>query len=152
MVIEGDTGLVQDELRPPTSVIWASAVENSFGSIEIIRDDLMLSVQAVLPPVPMIQIVNDFISLFMQYTFPMSPIIHEATVRANASIYFPNTASRGLISSLEVHHRVHHMRAFTLITAVCASVASVLPESLLPHGRIVAVPFFPNITANVQEL
>lgn len=78
----------------------------------------------------------------MQYKFPTSPIIHEATVRAKASLYFSDTSCTGVYSSHEVHQRVDHTRAFTLVTALCASVASVMPESLLSYGQIVAMPFF----------
>ncbi|KFZ19568.1 hypothetical protein V502_03532 [Pseudogymnoascus sp. VKM F-4520 (FW-2644)] len=129
-------------LHSPTSIVWASVVDNSFASVETSRDDLLLSIRSVLPSIPLVDIVNDCISLFMQYTFPTSPIIHEATVRANASLYFSDPSCTGGYSSHEVHQRVDHMRAFTLVTALCASVASVMPESLLSYGQIVAIPFF----------
>lgn len=129
-------------LHSPTPIVWASVLENSFASIEASRDDLLLSIRAVLPSIPLVDIVNDCISLFMQYTFPTSPIIHEATVRANASRYFSDTCYIKACSPHEIYQRVDHMRAFTLVTALCASVASVMPESLLSYGKIVAIHFF----------
>ncbi|KAH7371467.1 hypothetical protein BKA64DRAFT_587502 [Cadophora sp. MPI-SDFR-AT-0126] len=130
---------------PPAgfSIVLPSAqLEDWFGIVDTIRSDLLLSIQAALPSVPILGIVNDCIALFMQYTFPTSPIVHEATVRADAQVYFSETASKDIFKSNDIHQSVKHMRAFTLVTAVCASTASVMPESLLPYGRIVAVPFF----------
>ncbi|KAL5315022.1 hypothetical protein ACEPPN_017673 [Leptodophora sp. 'Broadleaf-Isolate-01'] len=139
----------QDDWDSPQSLsptafssVSVAAAGNSFGTFEAVWSNLLLSIQAALPALPMLDIVNNCITLFMQYTFPTSPIIHEATVRAHALAYFSETASNGNFKPNNIHQSVKHMRAFTLITAVCASTASVMPESLLPYGSIVAVPFF----------
>ncbi|KAK3935846.1 hypothetical protein QBC46DRAFT_396517, partial [Diplogelasinospora grovesii] len=77
----------------------------------------------------------------MQYTFPTAPIVHEPTLRSHAALLFSDTSSASLFASPNECERATHMSSFALVTAVCASISSVVPETLLSYGPVVAAIF-----------
>ncbi|KAI0103914.1 hypothetical protein GGR51DRAFT_522888 [Nemania sp. FL0031] len=96
----------------------------------------LTSFGSTLPSVTIIDSVNVCIDLFMQYAFPTTPIIHEPSVRSHASALFSRPAqSDDLFTSLDEVHNVERMRAFALVTALCACISSLVPESILTNGR-----------------
>ncbi|KAH7121441.1 hypothetical protein EDB81DRAFT_813956 [Dactylonectria macrodidyma] len=134
-------------LQPSGSVALSLALgalrsADSAASAQAIRDALLVSIRGVMPSMHITEIVNGCIRLFMQYIFPSTPIVHENTLRAEVSICFSDVSSATLFGVHDEQMRVARMRGFSLITAVCASVASVMPESLLPYGHFVASLFF----------
>ncbi|KAH8653747.1 hypothetical protein BX600DRAFT_501295 [Xylariales sp. PMI_506] len=105
------------------------------------RDALLQWMSAALPELPALEVVNKCISLYMQYTFPTAPMVHETTLRESASRYFPkSTRDTDVFRACNWEEEMAHMRAFALVTALCASVASVIPDSLLPYQQILARP------------
>ncbi|KAH8903865.1 hypothetical protein BR93DRAFT_917903 [Coniochaeta sp. PMI_546] len=110
------------------------------SSAQKIRDDLVQVIISALPSVPVLQLVNNCIDLYLQYTFPTAPMIHEPTLRASASAFFSEASATNLFSAQDQQQEVARIRAFTLLTGFCASVASVMPESLLPCRQILAAP------------
>jgi hypothetical protein len=127
-------------LAPVVEVVQSSTL--STRSCRRIWDDLLVLFISALPSIPVIDAVNYCIDLYMQYTFPTAPIIHEPTLRADALLFFSGTSPHILLfGDDDENRRVVHMRAFALITALCASVASVIPESLLPYRHVVVIPF-----------
>jgi hypothetical protein len=109
---------------------WAQAV----------RDDLLALMGLTLPAVLALDAVNTCIDLYMQYTFPTAPMVHELTLRANASRFFSSANAADLFKAHNRQEEVEYMQAFALITALCAAVASVMPESLLPYRTMLARP------------
>lgn len=108
-------------------------------SAQAIRDrllDLMSFVSASLVP---FDIVDRCIYLYMQYTFPTAPIVHEPTLREYAATFFSGANTR-LFAALTTGEEVARMRAFALLSGLCASVASVIPNSLLPYRHLIAKP------------
>jgi hypothetical protein len=102
----------------------------------------MALMRSLLPSVPVLEAVNTCIDLYMQYVFPSTPTEHEPTLRQSAQRFFSNTDAENLFGDGTRQEELMHIRAFALITGLCASVASVMPESLLPYRQILARPFF----------
>ncbi|KAF7557429.1 hypothetical protein G7Z17_g692 [Cylindrodendrum hubeiense] len=103
---------------------------------------LLSSISTAVPLIPVRDIVNHCIDLYMQYTFPSSPIVHEATVRDDALTLFSDTAALVTLFSLhDEHQTAARMRAFALLAGLCASVSSVVPGSLLAYGSVISGPF-----------
>ncbi|PVH90289.1 hypothetical protein DM02DRAFT_665283 [Periconia macrospinosa] len=87
--------------------------------------------------------VHSCIGLFLQYMFPNTPIAHERTLQTAAARLLPEhcpTSSDTLTQPADVLN-LSFEKSFTLITALCSFVASVMPQSLLPNGRALASPF-----------
>ncbi|RDW74898.1 hypothetical protein BP6252_06040 [Coleophoma cylindrospora] len=105
-----------------------------------IRDGLLAFMSSALPAVPALDAVNKCIDVYMQYTFPTTPMVHEPTLRASASRFFSSTCGSDLFEAQSQQEEIARIQAFSLITALCASVSSVMPDSLLPHRQIIASP------------
>jgi hypothetical protein len=90
-----------------------------------------------------IEVIDTCIDLFLQYMFPSTPIAHEGTLREAASIFLPeNHASVSETGTGTNNYEDKSFeKCFTLITALCAFVASVMPETLLPKGVRLTSPF-----------
>jgi hypothetical protein len=88
-------------------------------------------------------VVHSCIDLFLQYMFPNTPIAHERTLRTAAAFFFTAqypTSPDALAQSADLLDLAFE-KSFTLVTALCGFVASVMPESLLPNGKVLASPF-----------
>ncbi|KAM5344163.1 hypothetical protein ACJ41O_012700 [Fusarium nematophilum] len=81
-------------------------------------------------------LVTRCFDLFFEYLYPLTPLVHEPSLRDSLS-YFTNTFSAPESgSSCGVLERWPET-AFTLITAVCAEAAFLLPKDLFPEGQSV---------------
>ncbi|KPI44389.1 uncharacterized protein AB675_8591 [Cyphellophora attinorum] len=91
-----------------------------------------------------VDLVNKCIDLFLQYMFPSTPIAHERTLRAGASLFLSEHSLRAPESMRprDGQDQTSFAKNFTLITALCAFVMSVMPNSLLPIGKELAGPFY----------
>jgi hypothetical protein len=89
------------------------------------------------------ELVDNCINLFLQYMFPNTPVAHEPTLRGAASLFHPETCLRGPETNKprKGQKQIVFAKDFALITALCAFVMSVMPTSLLPTGKKLAVPF-----------
>lgn len=112
----------------------------------LIDDTLVDSMRTQLPALSMAEIVTCCIDLYMQYTFPTAPLVHEPTLRADVMLLFGGEPSNHAFDDDDddddEEQRLSQMRAFAMLTALCASVASVMPSHLLPYGYLVTKPFF----------
>ncbi|KAM5355014.1 hypothetical protein ACJ41O_001660 [Fusarium nematophilum] len=70
----------------------------------------------------------------MQFIFPNTPVCHEPTLRAGAALFQP----RG--SADATQHPIL-ARSFTLVTALCALVLAVAPDSYIPRRAMLALVF-----------
>jgi hypothetical protein len=86
-------------------------------------------------------LVDSCIKLFLQYIFPNTPIAHERTLRTGASLFFSPRVPES-IEPRDGQDQMPYAKAFTLVSALCAFVMSVMPDSLLPMGRDLAGPFY----------
>ncbi|SCO92635.1 uncharacterized protein FRV6_16763 [Fusarium oxysporum] len=115
-----------------------------------IYQDLMVSFKATLPSVPIVDVVTKCIDLFMQYLFPITPVVHECTLRSYVSLFQPQDSMQlwglsspqpsSLPASLQPPS-TWSSKAFTAITALCASVASVVPDPFLDQRHAVSTLF-----------
>lgn len=110
---------------------------SSARSAQVIWDSLLVSIKVALPLMSVVDIADSCIDLYMQYTFPTAPIIYEPTLRRDALIFFSEMSSVEVFSSYDEDQRVAHMRAFTLVTAIWGSMASLMLASLLHYGHLV---------------
>ncbi|KAJ5737236.1 uncharacterized protein N7483_002361 [Penicillium malachiteum] len=97
-------------------------------------------------------VINICIDLFAQYIFPNSPVAHQPTLRAAASLFreanHPNWMDMSPFS--EGNPALYKIKAFTLITALCAFVASIVPDSLLHQPRALSQPFLQSSKAMLR--
>jgi hypothetical protein len=89
------------------------------------------------------ELVNNCINLFLQYMFPNTPVAHDRTLRAGASLFLPKDCLRTSETTepRDDHRKTSYAKDFTLISALCAFVMSVMPSSLLPSRKELAGPF-----------
>ncbi|KAJ5325514.1 transcriptional regulator family: Fungal Specific TF [Penicillium brevicompactum] len=103
-----------------------------------------LSIQA--PSTSLEQTVNRCFELFFEYLYPLTPLVHEPSLRDGLAFF----ATQGRISSSD--GLIYGLRSlkypdiwpdftFTLVTAVCAEAAFLLPKDIFPEGERVADPF-----------
>ncbi|KAJ9130834.1 C6 transcription factor [Pleurostoma richardsiae] len=98
-------------------------------------------------------LVTECIDVYMKLLFPLMPIVHELTLRSNTSsilcdnggnVSTPSHPSPGDNINGENSMDFSSMaklRLATLITAVCAESALVLPAELFPKGPLLGEPF-----------
>ncbi|KAG5950485.1 hypothetical protein E4U53_004967 [Claviceps sorghi] len=121
------------------------------------------------------QVVEQCFSLFLQYLYPLTPLIHEPSLREGFSVFAsaPSIDAATARENASVRHGIPerikdalpilkppawagpapemlspavgsealpfwHEATFTLITAVCAEAAFMLPKELFPEGEAVA--------------
>ncbi|EKJ75660.1 hypothetical protein FPSE_04161 [Fusarium pseudograminearum CS3096] len=77
--------------------------------------------------------VTQCFDLFFEYLYPLTPLVHEPSLRDSLSYFtqFPIARGTGLLE-------LWPETTFTLITAVCAEAAFLLPKDLFPEGQSVA--------------
>ncbi|GAQ03691.1 hypothetical protein ALT_1012 [Aspergillus lentulus] len=111
---------------------------------EGVFSNLVADVAAIAPNDEIAAIVHRCLDLFVQYLFPTCPIIHESTFRSLAALYFTRGHSTpGSSVSLQPPELTEtiHKKEFALITGLCAAVASVMPEFLMPHQHLLTQSF-----------
>lgn len=129
---EGDEGLATS---PASTVALSTA-----GVSRAIRDDLLQSMGSALSSTIVLDTIHLCIDLYMRYIFPTAPYVHEPTLLASANRFFADQSDALLFYTESGHDNVDDMRAFALLTAICAAVASVMPDSLLPCRQTLAEP------------
>lgn len=98
-----------------------------------------LDVEADLDTV--LRIMHKCIDLFVQYFFPNTPIAHEPSLRRAVSD-FASGLPLVLSADAAPGDQVFSMRSFTLITALCAFITSVVPDMAVPHSISLTWPFY----------
>lgn len=134
----------RDARRSPPSSAGRSAVTigRSYDAGQI-HAELTSLVNAVVAPGSIVEVVHNCIDLFMQYVFPNTPIAHEPTLRTAAALFLPggDVALAAASPLLDRYAQPSQLKSFTLITALCAMVTAVMPESSLPWRGLLAAPF-----------
>ncbi|KAH7129969.1 hypothetical protein B0J13DRAFT_133980 [Dactylonectria estremocensis] len=79
------------------------------------------------------------IDLFMQFVFPIIPIIHEPTLRCQAMVMCRRVAQSAtsplpIASIAESMKTIEDVRFYSLLTALCALVAYIFPKQIFPDG------------------
>lgn len=101
-------------------------------------------------------VAHGCVDLFTQFLFPNTPIAHEPTLRASIPLLSADTAPSPAASTNDGPAAVNAnatanvneprpmsaVRRFTLITALCAHIISVVPESLSRRPKALSVVFF----------
>ncbi|KAJ3533347.1 hypothetical protein NM208_g8027 [Fusarium decemcellulare] len=110
-------------------------------SPQLVWETLLGTINSALPSASMIELVDSCIDLYMQYTFPTCPIVHEQSLRElNRQLFSPHS-SQMVFSTGDEHQRVSRMRGFTSLTSTCAAVCGTISSTLLPCRHLVVHPF-----------
>ena len=133
-------------LVPSGSGASPSAVGHYREDSGQIHSRLMAAVSPVLPAEDVLDAIHRYIDLFMQYHFPNLPIVFESTLRAHASLLQPlppddDVAPPNPLYSSDPSIQLASMKGFALISAMCASITSVMPSSLIPEKHLLSLPF-----------
>ncbi|KAF6823834.1 C6 transcription factor [Colletotrichum musicola] len=129
--------------------------ETPAGQIEsavAIHLRLLSGLATAVPSVSGADIANRCIHLYVRYVFGAFPLCHEATLRASVGRFFiplldarDHAESRGPVTLCfaadSERERIGALRRLTLLTALCASVAYIVPETLMAEKHVVA-PLF----------
>ncbi|KAH8675079.1 putative C6 transcription factor [Ilyonectria robusta] len=88
------------------------------------------------------QLVTRCFDLFFEYLYPLTPLVHEPSLR-DALAFFVTQAATGFSPASNPTSNGGRLETwpdatFTLITAVCAEAAFLLPKDLFPEGQSVA--------------
>lgn len=104
-------------------------------------------------------VVNKCLALFFEYLYPLTPLVHEPSLRQGLAFFLGQGSSpyasgnpSGIdlegstnpsagweaIPPLGVNFGLWADSTFTLITAVCAEAAFLLPKDIFPEGEMVA--------------
>lgn len=92
------------------------------------------------------RVVNRCFELFFEYLYPLTPLVHEPSLRDGLGFF----VTQGRISRADGHiYGLDSLKypekwpefTFTLLTAVCAEAAFLLPKDIFPEGERIADPF-----------
>ncbi|KAH7146197.1 hypothetical protein EDB81DRAFT_485640 [Dactylonectria macrodidyma] len=117
----------------PRTTISFSA-HDPISDAERIRAGFIDHVAAQLMSGTVEDLVDRCIDLFMQFIFPNTPVCHEPTLRAGVALF-------QLKDSADATQHPILARTFTLVTALCALVLSVAPDSYIPQRATLALEF-----------
>ncbi|KAJ9144694.1 Xylanolytic transcriptional activator xlnR [Pleurostoma richardsiae] len=129
-----------------------SSIPDVRDAAMMIYSQLVSVIHTAVPSRSIGQIVDDCINLYFQFIFPIGPICHEPTLRRDAARLFPDSPREGLPSPTAAspsafsadHEPKSHLatiRAFTLLTSLCADTAMIMPDRLLRLPNVVASSF-----------
>jgi hypothetical protein len=129
--------------QTPSAAAWSIAPldPDSFRAAQGILDTLVDSLAKLLPAMRVIRIATDCIDLYMQYTFPTTPFVHELRLRHDAQYFFATPDSIPVFEGASDDEIFMRMRGFTLLVSLCASISSVIPDSILHYGKLVDCVF-----------
>jgi hypothetical protein len=124
--------------QTPSPAGWSVAPtdNDSLRAAQAILDTLINALTTVLPGMRVIDMANNCIEIYMQYTFPTAPFVHEGRLRHDALFFFATANSVSVFESANSDETIRLMRGFTLLASLCASMSSVMPESLLAYGKL----------------
>nr|QIX02883.1 POX01474 [Penicillium oxalicum] len=96
------------------------------------------------------ELVNRCFDLFFDYLFPLIPLVHEHSIRQGLSYFVQrdetHIARGASVNLVDGYQNLKFPElwpdmTFTLISAVCAEVAFLLPKNIFPDGDLVADVF-----------
>lgn len=101
------------------------------------------------PTVVLEDLINRCFKLFFEYLFPLIPLVHEPSLRNGLEFFVARDdsrifggASRGTRNDDFLSYSgLWPDTTFTLITAVCAETAFLLPKEIFPEGETIAEIF-----------
>ncbi|KKA16725.1 C6 transcription factor [Rasamsonia emersonii CBS 393.64] len=153
----------QQPVPSPISDTASSRLLSSFQR----WDDLAAAVACKIPTLTLERLANKCFDLYFEYLFPLIPLVHEPSLRAGldffvtrnlharraskttAELWSPSVqrnAAGSDTSTLDTVGTLEYPESwpestFTLLTAVCAEAASLLPAEIFPEGDLIADVF-----------
>ncbi|KAF6806305.1 hypothetical protein CMUS01_14399, partial [Colletotrichum musicola] len=109
------------------------------------RDELLSAIGRFLPSTPLDEVLSHCIDLYMQWDFPLGPVVCEPMLRRTVPLVVTILKGESEITGVSGPNHpapdLQPMRAFALVTAACAFVSSGLPANMFPAGNELAWPF-----------
>ncbi|KAK0103686.1 hypothetical protein ONS95_005696 [Cadophora gregata] len=141
------------------SIPISPAADEPSSAATRILTNLVQQVDCLLTKENTAQLVTKCVDLFMMFLFPNTPVCHEPTLRAGISIFQLRTIMSSPADTVESSLVAQQPEAllqlgmekhFTLLTALCALVLSVAPESYIPQKAVLALLFLKASRAMLQ--
>ncbi|KAF6808263.1 hypothetical protein CSOJ01_07676 [Colletotrichum sojae] len=115
---------------------------SAFGEARV---ELLSAIGRFLPSNPLDEVLSHCIDLYMQWDFPLGPVVCEPMLRRTVPLVVTILKGESEITGVSGPSRpapdLQTMRAFALVTAACAFVSSGLPANMFPAGTELAWPF-----------
>jgi hypothetical protein len=143
-----DSASVSDHSRRENSLVLGFHLD-----ARQIHSTLLRAILVLLGTESVQQVAHDCIDFFVQYLFPNTPIAHEPTLRAAATLLTVDgfsAVSGSFTATQDVHQQVPYLRGFALITALCAFVTSVMPAPPPSQMNLLSRPFLSASRATLQ--
>ncbi|KAF7554683.1 hypothetical protein G7Z17_g2735 [Cylindrodendrum hubeiense] len=132
-------------LTPVQIIGQDSEIELGVGTAAQIYGRLVTSITSAIPSDTVADVIHKCIDMFVQYLFGITPIIHEPTIRASVSLFGPDSHPESWGSLQPTPYaqppQVSLLKAFTLVTALCAAVTSVIPDTFIAQRHSVSNSF-----------
>lgn len=90
---------------------------------------------------PVLRVMHQCIDIFFQYFFPNTPIAHEPSLRLAVTQLAAGLYPLPLTDASETD-QLASIRSSAMVTALCAFVTSVVPESALVYSTSLTWPFY----------
>ncbi|KAJ4264256.1 hypothetical protein NW762_005450 [Fusarium torreyae] len=119
----------------------SNLIQPTSSKPQLVWGKLLNSISTALPSIPILDLVDSCIDTYLQYSFPICPIIHEPSLRRYNRELFSPQSTPFLFASTDEYEQVIPMRAFTELAALCAAVCSITPSALLPGRNLAVHPF-----------
>ncbi|KAJ6103732.1 transcriptional regulator family: Fungal Specific TF [Penicillium sp. IBT 16267x] len=157
-----DTGLsVLDSALSPETVHTVQTSISDAASTRAISalqrwHDLARALSLRDPSAHLERTTNHCFELFFEYLFPLIPLVHEPSLRDGLSFFVTHTTSQSLRGNRGSNFTTDILLygtnglkypelwpdvTFTLVTAVCAEAAFLLPKDIFPEGESIAELF-----------
>lgn len=111
---------------------------------QAIQDDLKNNLATAIYQQPLKAILDRCITLYMEYLFPIAPIVCEDRIRSSVQTFGLQleTEAQSPQSSFQSDpERLSQIRNWTLLSALCAATAFLLPSSLFPERDLLGRHF-----------
>jgi hypothetical protein len=148
------TGQGQATLSLPWIGGTLSNIPIRFGTdinvnIQALHHDLVTCLGSCMPNFTLKQIITKIFDIYMQSSFPLSPLLHEPSIRSNLALEAPlvtglaaSSNSTGGGDSLSSNREdLAKLRSYTLIVALCAGTAFLLPTESVQDVALVGRVF-----------
>ncbi|KAJ4218916.1 hypothetical protein NW759_008069 [Fusarium solani] len=104
-----------------------------------IKSALLTKLQALVPSTTPLNIVDKCIRLFTQYQFSAAPLCHEPSLWQSANQFFKEPQ----LEAAAGQDALTSLRAYTLLSALCASIASIHRDAVIgPQTIAVSAAFY----------
>lgn len=131
------TSVVSPSTQPSTTVVYA---KEDCTVCDGPHQALLAAVDAAtVQQLPLSQVVDKCVDIYMEYSFALLPVLHEPTLRAHTVLEPPSHVDESCTRVTQ--QMVDGARNYCLMTILFAITCQVAPVDVLPYGKDLT-PFF----------